>query len=186
MVSTTSLVLFVILSIFLQMTFCQRSPYAGSRPTGYKDRFVNKTNVNNSDNEIVNRFGGPDLNATQKPPISGVPIVYGESIAHKFSPQSSNNFQSFSSIPSNNDINIGNSNNNNDLRSQQQQQQQSLPSKIPFDAYGDIDLVQRFNDVPVDHRPFWLINYEAIEAHRNRTSGNNFNTVFSRPSFLGK
>lgn len=40
--------------------------------------------------------------------------------------------------------------------------------KIPVDARGDYDLVNRLQEWPREHRPFWLINAEAIEAHRNQ------------------
>lgn len=40
--------------------------------------------------------------------------------------------------------------------------------KIPVDARGDYDLVNRLQDWPREHRPFWLLNAEAIEAHRNQ------------------
>lgn len=40
--------------------------------------------------------------------------------------------------------------------------------KIPVDARGDYDLVKRLEQWPREHRPFWLLNAEAIEAARSR------------------
>ncbi|KAF5299460.1 hypothetical protein FQR65_LT01040 [Abscondita terminalis] len=39
--------------------------------------------------------------------------------------------------------------------------------KIPVDARGDSELVDRVNTWPRENRPFWLINAEHIEKHRN-------------------
>lgn len=41
-------------------------------------------------------------------------------------------------------------------------------AKIPVDARGDYDLVNRLQEWPREHRPFWLLNAEAIESHRNQ------------------
>ncbi|KAF2905023.1 hypothetical protein ILUMI_01151 [Ignelater luminosus] len=41
------------------------------------------------------------------------------------------------------------------------------PKGIPIDAHGDIDLVNRLNSWPRQNRPFWILNAEQIEAHRN-------------------
>lgn len=40
-------------------------------------------------------------------------------------------------------------------------------SGIPIDAHGDIALVNRLNTWPRQTRPFWLLNADQIEAHRN-------------------
>lgn len=41
--------------------------------------------------------------------------------------------------------------------------------KLPHLALGDREIVDRLNsDFPVDQRPFWLINAEAIEAQKNQ------------------
>mgnify|MGYP003349422919 CR=1 FL=1 len=39
--------------------------------------------------------------------------------------------------------------------------------KIPVDARGDYDLVNRFKDWPRQNIPFWFLNAEHIEKHRN-------------------
>ncbi|KAK9758484.1 hypothetical protein QE152_g365 [Popillia japonica] len=40
--------------------------------------------------------------------------------------------------------------------------------KIPVDALGDRELVDRLQQWPRENQPFWLLNAEAIEAHRQR------------------
>ncbi|XP_049816960.1 uncharacterized protein LOC109596341 [Aethina tumida] len=39
-------------------------------------------------------------------------------------------------------------------------------ANLPVDARGDESLVNRLNQWPREHRPFWLLNAEAIEAQR--------------------
>lgn len=39
---------------------------------------------------------------------------------------------------------------------------------IPVDALGDRELVDRLQQWPRENQPFWLLNAEAIEAHRTR------------------
>lgn len=39
---------------------------------------------------------------------------------------------------------------------------------LPVDALGSYDLVNRLSQRPYYQQPFWLLNYEAIEAHRNQ------------------
>lgn len=36
--------------------------------------------------------------------------------------------------------------------------------RLPVQAYGDIQYVNYLNSLPVEKRPFWFINYQAIEA----------------------
>ncbi|XP_037031504.1 uncharacterized protein LOC119071010 [Bradysia coprophila] len=40
--------------------------------------------------------------------------------------------------------------------------------RLPHLALGDREIVDRFNTFPVDQRPFWLVNAEAIEAQKNQ------------------
>ncbi|XP_004927084.2 uncharacterized protein LOC114252309 [Bombyx mandarina] len=52
--------------------------------------------------------------------------------------------------------------------------------RLPIEALGDADLVNRLRKLPVDKQPFWLLNWLALEA--NRKNPQNFN---QRPnSFL--
>lgn len=60
----------------------------------------------------------------------------------------------------------------------------SSTPRLPYDAHGDAAVVDILNRRPVDQRPFWLINYEAIEAHRNGGVPPVPSTP-ARPSFAG-
>lgn len=40
--------------------------------------------------------------------------------------------------------------------------------QLPNLALGDREIVDRLNSFPVDQRPFWLINAQAIEAQKNQ------------------
>jgi len=42
--------------------------------------------------------------------------------------------------------------------------------KLPNLALGDREIVDRLNTFPVDQRPFWLVNAQAIEAQKNQGS----------------
>lgn len=39
--------------------------------------------------------------------------------------------------------------------------------RLPVDARGDADLVNRISQWPRENQPFWFINAEHIEKHRN-------------------
>lgn len=41
---------------------------------------------------------------------------------------------------------------------------------LPYDAHGDSYLVNYWNSVPFEQRPFWIVNQQAIEAHRGTPS----------------
>lgn len=60
----------------------------------------------------------------------------------------------------------------------------SSTPRLPYDAHGDATVVDILNRRPVDQRPFWLINYEAIEANRNGGVPPSTSTA-ARPSFAG-
>lgn len=38
--------------------------------------------------------------------------------------------------------------------------------RLPYDAYGDAFIVQHSNQLPINNRPFWLLNQAHIEAQR--------------------
>ncbi|KPJ15634.1 hypothetical protein RR48_04851 [Papilio machaon] len=40
--------------------------------------------------------------------------------------------------------------------------------RLPLEAQGDRDLVDRLSKLPLDKQPFWFINWQALEAHRQR------------------
>lgn len=60
----------------------------------------------------------------------------------------------------------------------------STTGRIPVDALGDGQLVDRLNQWPRENRPFWLLNADHIEASRNN-SRRPVN-VQSRSSFVSK
>lgn len=39
--------------------------------------------------------------------------------------------------------------------------------RLPIEANGDRELVDRLSKLPIDKQPFWLINWQALEANRN-------------------
>ncbi|KAK2585199.1 hypothetical protein KPH14_009906 [Odynerus spinipes] len=43
----------------------------------------------------------------------------------------------------------------------------TIPADLPVDALGDIDLINRIKTWPRDKQPFWFINWQQLEAHRN-------------------
>lgn len=43
---------------------------------------------------------------------------------------------------------------------------------LPIDAHGDQNYVDYLNSLPQENRPFWFLNYQAIEALRNSTNPN--------------
>jgi hypothetical protein len=58
------------------------------------------------------------------------------------------------------------------------------PQQLPVDALGDYAYYNRVNQLPYWQQPFWLLNYQQIEAHRNQPqlSGGVF---VNRGSFSG-
>ncbi|XP_049876213.1 uncharacterized protein LOC126373899 [Pectinophora gossypiella] len=38
--------------------------------------------------------------------------------------------------------------------------------RLPVEALGDRDLVDRLSKLPIDQQPFWFINWQALEAQR--------------------
>lgn len=153
----------ILLLVTVGCAMSQRSPYAGSRPpNGYKDKFLpqNPNNTANSNNSLPSSV--LSLNATQRPPLSGVPIVNSEQNFLPILPQDNGG--------NSNDVNFGNRFGGS---TQSNANANVVPSttnnnnRLPYDAHGDSDLVNYLNRQPIDNRPFWLINYQAIEAHRN-------------------
>lgn len=55
---------------------------------------------------------------------------------------------------------------------------------IPVDALGDYNLVNKLSQRPQHLQPFWLLNWQAIEAHRNNPQLS-ASPVVSRGSFSG-
>lgn len=97
------------------LVLAQRPPYAGQRPTGYKDRLTSPS-----------------------PPVV-VASTDGAALADRFG----------ASVP----------------------EVPNTTQRLPHLALGDAALVNQLNSRPIDQRPFWLVNSEAIEAQKN--SGSN-------------
>lgn len=53
--------------------------------------------------------------------------------------------------------------------------------KLPIEALGDKDLVDRLSKLPKDKQPFWLLNWQALEDQRR-----NPQTYPQRPSHFGQ
>ncbi|KAH8384370.1 uncharacterized protein LOC110177514 [Drosophila serrata] len=58
-----------------------------------------------------------------------------------------------------------------------------IPSRLPVDAHGDQEWVNHLSSLPVENQPFWFVNYQAIEAHRN-SSRPNVGALETRGSFF--
>lgn len=43
---------------------------------------------------------------------------------------------------------------------------EATTERLPYDAYGDAFIVQHSNSLPIDNRPFWILNQAHIEAQR--------------------
>lgn len=111
----------IVLTCLVAVVLGQRSPYAGSRPSGYKDRFrptsATAAPAATADNEIGNRFGEENTSGTTQ--------------------------------------------------------------RIPIDVWGDRQVFEILSRYPADKQPFWLLNYQTIEAHRQPIRGWN-----PRPCFV--
>lgn len=57
---------------------------------------------------------------------------------------------------------------------------------LPIDANGSYDLINRISQLPKEQQPFWYLNYQAIEAHRNKPELGVSNVVVNRGSFQGR
>lgn len=159
---------FVTFLLLITSVMAQRSPYAGRRPAnGYKDKLRPETN--SSESVDINTRVGEEVPITgpQRPPGASVPVVVAENV--------------FIPLPtlSQSDFGIAN-------RAGQPDRNIQTPStRLPYDAYGDKQLVDHLNSLPIENRPFWLINYQAIEAQRNNTASNFGSPGNVRGSFLG-
>jgi hypothetical protein len=61
------------------------------------------------------------------------------------------------------------------------------PAPLPIDANGNYDLVNRISQLPAEKQPFWYINYQNIEAHRNQPQQLGGSSVLAnRGSFQGR
>lgn len=168
-------------SLFVEIQ-SQRPSYAGSRPpNGHKDKY--RPTQSPETIELANRFGGENTlekGVIQKPP-QGVPVVSAEPI---FTPILNTPLTNISSTDASQQSANGISNRSGNPSEQTLSTSTTAPVRLPYDAHGDQQLINHLNQLPIDKQPFWFINYQAIEAHRNG-SGNNFGPIASRSSFLG-
>lgn len=87
---------------------------------------------------------------------------YKDGLLQQTPPSNNNNNNNF-----NNDNSfIGNRNGDGSIPTGFQQPSYDINSNLPIDARGDAYLVNHYNTLPVDHRPFWLLNADHIEAQR--------------------
>ncbi|XP_037719721.1 uncharacterized protein LOC119553416 [Drosophila subpulchrella] len=157
----------------------QRPSFAGLRPPGglsQKDKYhaTQNTAVENITGvDIATRFGESSSSqrpalidlpygAPQRPPV-GVPVVLPISnsapeqvpaVANRFGAPDSQNATTTSPTAST-----------------------AAPvapvlNQLPVDAHGDREWVNYLSTLPVENQPFWFINYQAIEAHRNSSRPN--------------
>lgn len=87
-------------------------------------------------------------------------------------------------MQSSNTNNNFNSNNNNGISNRFGGSDSSKQQHIPVDALGDYNLVNKLSQRPQHLQPFWLLNWQAIEAHRNNPQLS-ASPVVSRGSFSG-
>nr|XP_036216662.1 uncharacterized protein LOC106622991 [Bactrocera oleae] len=186
--------------LLLQMTAAQRPSFAGIRLPGLnqKDKYNMNNNINNNSNvDIGNRFGKPDVpalpfGATQKPPANFIPVVFPESNYLPLATPTvrpvpdgiANRFGSGDDKVQQN-VNINNSAAARPASSSSPAVGGAVPNRLPIDAKDDRELVAILNRLPEDQRPFWFINAAAIEAQRNGSFANFAGAVDTRGSFFG-
>lgn len=59
------------------------------------------------------------------------------------------------------------------------------PQRLPVDALGDVNLVNKLSQRPLSHQPFWLLNYQQIEAHRDNPNLS-LSNLHNRGSFMSQ
>ncbi|XP_016990804.1 uncharacterized protein LOC108052819 [Drosophila rhopaloa] len=190
----------IITMTLLETIQAQRPSFAGLRPPGglsQKDKYhaTQNTAVENITGVyIANRFGADSaqkpalidlpFGAPQKPPV-GVPVVQpisnsvaqdAPSVANRFGSDGSPNPTASSPIPSA-------SSPNPPSNSTPGSSTTPVLGDLPVDAHGDREWVNYLSQLPVENQPFWFINYQAIEAHRN-SSRPNVGALETRGSFF--
>ncbi|KAM8707706.1 hypothetical protein ACLKA7_014784 [Drosophila subpalustris] len=195
----------LMLIALLELSQAQRPSFAGMRPPGglnQKDKYLGTQNTaveNFSGVSIASRFGEesvaqqpPTINlpygAPQKPPV-GVPLVLPISayvpdrvpvpVPVPVAPTTS--------------VNVANRFGGNDATvplsgtsfgpTVTASRIPTVSNALPIDAQGDQEYVNHLNSLPEDNRPFWFLNYQAIEALRNSTRPN-VNALENRGSFF--
>jgi len=177
----------IILTVAITMTLleniqAQRPAFSGLRPPGglsQKDKYhaTQNTAVENITGvDIATRFGESSssqrpalidlpFGASQRPPV-GVPVVLPISnsdpeqvpaVANRFgAPDSQNATTTTTTSPT----------------ASTAAPVAPVFNQLPVDAHGDREWVNYLSQLPVENQPFWFINYQAIEAHRNSSRPN--------------
>ncbi|XP_052848348.1 uncharacterized protein LOC128259803 [Drosophila gunungcola] len=184
----------IITMTLLETIQAQRPSFAGLRPPGglsQKDKYhaTQNTAVENITGvSIASRFGEessqkPALinlpyGTPQKPPV-GVPLVLPISTNDlEGSPTVANRF----GAPDSTNPNASSTTTGATTTSSTTTVAPVL-SELPVDAHGDREWVNYLSTLPVENQPFWFINYQAIEAHRN-SSRPNVGALETRGSFF--
>ncbi|KAH8294235.1 hypothetical protein KR054_009630 [Drosophila jambulina] len=105
--------------------------------------------------DVANRFGAPDSSSTVASTIPATSPTFSASIP--------------AAASSSNPVTTSGST--------------TTPSRLPVDAHGDQEWVNHLSSLPVENQPFWFVNYQAIEAHRN-SSRPNVGALETRGSFF--
>ncbi|KAH8270310.1 hypothetical protein KR018_007610 [Drosophila ironensis] len=191
----------------LAVSQAQRPAFSGLRPPGglsQKDKYHATANTaveNITGVDIATRFGEssspqqPNIinlayGATQRPPI-GVPLVLPTSgvvqapVPSSAVPDVANRFGAADATTSTANTPI--------LSAASPTASSATPTaagsttatwtNLPVDAHGDREWVNHLSQLPVESQPFWFLNYQAIEAHRN-SSRPNVGATETRGSFF--
>ncbi|XP_017109417.2 uncharacterized protein [Drosophila bipectinata] len=177
---------FIMSMTLLEVSQAQRPGFAGLRPPGglsQKDKYHATANTaveNFTGVDIGTRFGegsssqqpaivNLDFGASQRPPM-GVPIVLP---SDGFVPDSALQAATMPAGVTN--------------RFGTPDASATVPTwiNLPVDAHGDREWVNHLSQLPVESQPFWFVNYQAIEAHRNSTRPNVGATETRGSSFRG-
>ncbi|KAH8388967.1 hypothetical protein KR215_009099 [Drosophila sulfurigaster] len=200
-----NLCIFIILGV--EMSLAQRPSFAGIRPPGglnQKDKYLGTQNTaveNLSGVSIATRFGEEAVaqktpinlpfGASQKPPV-GVPLVLPvNSFVPLSDPVPVAPSQQSSTTAATSVVGVANRfGGSNDATiplsgtaGVATAAARPAANALPIDARGDQAYVNHLNSLPEDQRPFWFLNYQAIEALRN-SSRPNVNAVENRGSFF--
>lgn len=181
------IIIAIITMLIINNSMAQRPSFAGSRPPGglnQKDKY--HTTSTQSSADIANRFGGSDTSTLsnqipfgqpQNPPI-GYPVVVPESVyvalIPPLRPTAGGTNTAAGGVVF--EDRFGDIDTN---------AVPAVSAGVPLDAHGDQLLIDQLNQLPLDKRPFWFINYQAIESQRNGTANNSAGAQASRGSFFG-
>ncbi|KAH8405381.1 hypothetical protein KR222_009823 [Zaprionus bogoriensis] len=139
--------------------------------------------------DLANRFGSDDSGASSSGAGLRPAVNASSSPSFGFSPSSSAS-PSFSGSPSFS-VNASSSSGSSSSASSGPNPSAASPTSrplanaLPIDAHGDQNYVDYLNGLPEENRPFWFLNYQAIEALRNNSRPNVGAFETRGPSFAG-